>query len=148
MRVGFIGLGTMGASIAHNVIKGGFQLTVHDVRPDAAEAHLALGADWADSPSAVAQASDVVFTSLPGPKEVEAVVLGEDGLSEGMSAGSAYFDLSTNSPTVVRRIHAALSSYCSRRTTTAPREAHAHRPAVHSLSTLRTAASCVPPATM
>jgi 3-hydroxyisobutyrate dehydrogenase len=53
----------------------------------------------------VAAASDVVFTSLPGPPEVEAVALGPDGLIEGLSAGTAYFDLSTNSPTLMRRLH-------------------------------------------
>ncbi|MFT5391710.1 MAG: 3-hydroxyisobutyrate dehydrogenase-like beta-hydroxyacid dehydrogenase [Gammaproteobacteria bacterium] len=107
MKVGFIGLGTMGASIATNVIKGGFALTVHDVRREAAAPHLGAGAQWADSPKAVAQASDIVFTSLPGPVQVEAVALGDEGLLQGMAPDSAYFDLSTNSPTCMRRIHAA-----------------------------------------
>ena len=109
MNVGFIGLGTMGASIALNAIKGGHSLTVHDINKDAAAEHLKLGATWADSPKAVAEASEVVFTSLPGPPEVQAVVLGENGLIEGFKPGSAYFDLSTNSPTVIRDIHAALA---------------------------------------
>ena len=109
MNVGFIGLGTMGASIALNAIKGGHSLTVHDINKEAAAEHLKLGAAWADTPKAVAEASDVVFTSLPGPPEVQAVVLGENGLIEGFKPGSAYFDLSTNSPTVIRDIHAALA---------------------------------------
>ena len=109
MNVGFIGLGTMGASIALNAIKGGHSLTVHDINKDSAAEHLKLGATWADSPKAVAEASEVVFTSLPGPPEVQAVVLGENGLIEGFKSGSAYFDLSTNSPTVIRDIHAALA---------------------------------------
>lgn len=109
MNVGFIGLGTMGASIALNAIKGGHSLTVHDINKDSAAEHLKLGATWADSPKAVAEASEVVFTSLPGPPEVEAVVLGENGLIEGFKPGGAYFDLSTNSPTVIRDIHAALA---------------------------------------
>jgi 3-hydroxyisobutyrate dehydrogenase-like beta-hydroxyacid dehydrogenase len=83
MKVGFIGLGTMGASIATNAIKGGFALTVHDVRRESAAPHLGAGAQWADSPKAVAQASDIVFTSLPGPVEVEAVALGDKGLLIG-----------------------------------------------------------------
>jgi 3-hydroxyisobutyrate dehydrogenase len=58
----------------------------------------------------VAEACEVVLTSLPGPPEVEAVALGEQGLLAGLSAGKAYFDLSTNSPTVVRRIHAAFAA--------------------------------------
>ncbi len=109
MNVGFIGLGTMGASIALNAIKGGNSLTVHDINKDAAAEHIKLGATWADTPKQVAAASEVVFTSLPGPPEVEAVVLGENGLIEGFKPGSAYFDLSTNSPTVIREIHAALA---------------------------------------
>jgi 3-hydroxyisobutyrate dehydrogenase-like beta-hydroxyacid dehydrogenase len=104
MRVGFIGLGTMGAGIAANLQKGGYQLVVHDVRRSSAEPHLAAGATWADSPKALAAHCALIFTSLPGPPEVEAVALGQDGLIEGMAPGSALFDLSTNAPTLVRRI--------------------------------------------
>src|SRR5688572_1989655 len=103
VQVGFIGLGMMGASMASNLQRAGYQLVVNDIRADAAEAHLAAGAGWADTPRAVAEGSDVVFTSLPGPPEVEAVALGRDGLLEGMGADSAYFDLSTNSPTLLRK---------------------------------------------
>ena len=110
MKVGFIGLGTMGASMATNVQKGGHALIVHDVRAEAAKPHLAAGAVWAATPRQVAEASEVVLTSLPGPTEVEAVALGADGLLAGMSTGKAYFDLSTNSPTVMRRIHAAFAA--------------------------------------
>lgn len=105
MQVGFIGLGMMGASMAANLQKAGYKLTVHDVRRAAADRHVTAGATWADSPAAVAKASDVVFTSLPGPPEVEAVALGESGLLSSMKRGSAFFDLSTNSPTLVRKIH-------------------------------------------
>ena len=110
MKVGFIGLGTMGASMASNVQKGGHALIVHDVRAEAAKPHLAAGAVWAATPRQVAEASEVVLTSLPGPTEVEAVALGADGLLAGMSTGKACFDLSTNSPTVMRRIHAAFAA--------------------------------------
>lgn len=109
MKVGFIGLGIMGASMASNVQKGGHELIVHDIRPDAAKPHLEAGAVWAGSPRQVAEASEVVLTSLPGPPEVEAVALGDDGLLAGLSVGKAYFDLSTNSPTVVRRLHATFA---------------------------------------
>ncbi len=105
MKVGFIGLGTMGASMASNVRQRGYELVVHDVRREAAAPHLAAGAEWADSPRKVAEAAEVVFTSLPGPPEVEAVALGDEGLLQGMRAGTAYFDLSTSSPTLIRRIH-------------------------------------------
>jgi 3-hydroxyisobutyrate dehydrogenase len=106
MRVGFIGLGTMGASMASNVQKAGHALVVHDVRAEAATAHLAAGATWAKTAREVAEASDVVLTSLPGPAEVEAVALADDGLLAGLTRDKAFFDLSTNSPTVVRRLHA------------------------------------------
>ncbi len=107
MKVGFIGLGTMGAHMAANLQKSGFDLVVHDVRRAAAERHLAAGATWANSPREVAEQVDVVFTSLPGPPEVEAVALGPNGIIEGLKPGGAYFDLSTNSPTLVRRLNAA-----------------------------------------
>src|SRR5215468_2400493 len=106
MKVGFIGLGIMGASMASNMMKkGGFEAVVHDIRREAAAPHLAAGATWADSPRKVAEATEVVLTSLPGPPEMEAVALGPDGLLAGMTKGKVYFDLTTNSPTLVRRVH-------------------------------------------
>lgn len=106
MKVGFIGLGTMGSGMALNTLKGGFELFVHDVNRDAAGPHLEAGATWVDSPTEVMAASEVVFTSLPGPPEVEAVALGDKGLLKGVKPGKVYFDLSTNSPTLIRRVHA------------------------------------------
>ena len=105
MKIGFIGLGIMGGSMAYNTLRAGSDLTVHDIRREAATRHLEEGASWADTPRQVAEVSDIVFTSLPGPTEVEAVALGEDGILQGMSAGKVYIDLSTNSPAVIRRIH-------------------------------------------
>jgi len=105
MKIGFIGLGTMGRHMASNLMKAGHQLVVNDVRREATAPHLQGGASWADTPRAVAEATEVVFTSLPGPAEVEAVALGEQGLLAGLADGKVYFDLSTNSPALVRRIH-------------------------------------------
>jgi 3-hydroxyisobutyrate dehydrogenase-like beta-hydroxyacid dehydrogenase len=105
MKVGFIGLGTMGSSMALNTLKGGHELVVHDINRDAVALHLEAGAAWADTPRQVMEASEVVFTSLPGPPEVQAVALGESGLLHGVSPGKAYFDLSTSSPTLIRHIH-------------------------------------------
>jgi 3-hydroxyisobutyrate dehydrogenase len=103
MRIGFIGLGTMGNSMALNArTKGGYDLIVHDLRPNAAEPHLAAGATWAESPAALGRDADIVLTSLPGPRDVEAVA---EGLIQTMRRGVPWFDLSTNSPTVVRRLH-------------------------------------------
>ena len=105
MKVGFIGLGTMGSSMAYNCLQGGNDMIVHDIRRESATPHLEGGATWADTPKEVAENCDVVFTSLPGPTEIEAVALGEDGLITGFSPGNTYFDLSTNSPTSIRQIH-------------------------------------------
>ena len=105
MKVGFIRLGTMGGSMADNALQGGNEMVVHDIRRESATPLLEAGATWADTPKQLAEASEVVFTSLPGPTEVEAVFLGEDGILQGMSEGKAYFDLSTSSPTLIRRIH-------------------------------------------
>src|SRR5213080_3497611 len=107
MRIGFIGLGNMGGPMALNLMKAGHPLVVHDVRPDAAKPHLDGGAKWADSPKALARASELILTSLPGPKEVEAVALGPDGIIHGAVPGTVYADLSTGSPTVMRKLHAA-----------------------------------------
>lgn len=109
MKVGFIGLGTMGMSMAANLQKAGYDLVVNDIRRQAVEQHLAAGAQWADSPRAVAEAAEVVFTSLPGPPEVETVATGEECLLDGVRPGSVVFDLSTNSPTVVRRLAATFA---------------------------------------
>jgi 3-hydroxyisobutyrate dehydrogenase-like beta-hydroxyacid dehydrogenase len=107
MRIGFIGLGNMGGPMALNLIKAGHALVVHDVRREAAAPHLERGAKWADSPRAAARESELILTSLPGPKEVEAVALGPDGIIHGAVAGTVYADLSTGSPTVMRKLHAA-----------------------------------------
>ncbi|MBE3604086.1 NAD(P)-dependent oxidoreductase [bacterium] len=107
MRVGFIGLGNMGGPMALNILKKGHSVVVNDIRREMAEPHLAAGAQWADSPAAVAAKAEVVLTSLPGPKEVEAVALGPNGILSGIERGAVYADLSTNSPTVIRRIHEA-----------------------------------------
>lgn len=103
MNVGFVGVGTMGSGMAMNVIKGGHHLTVHDINRDSVIEHLEAGAAWAESPKEVAEQSEVVLTSLPGPLEMQAVCLGEQGLLQGLSAGKVYFDLSTNSPSMVRQ---------------------------------------------
>ena len=110
MQAGFIGLGTMGASMAANLQKGlkarGDTLVVHDIRRDAASRHLRDGAIWVDTPQAVAEQSEVIFTSLPGPPEFE---VSDRRTSGRHSQRPAYFDLTTNSPTVVRKAHEAFA---------------------------------------
>ncbi|MDA0263193.1 MAG: NAD(P)-dependent oxidoreductase [Chloroflexi bacterium] len=105
MKLGFIGTGNMGNPMAANLIKAGHQLTVHDLRREAATNLLEMGANWVDSPKEAVQGNEAVFTSLPVPRDVEAVVLGENGILEGASSGAVFFDLSTNSPTMVRRLN-------------------------------------------
>src|SRR6516165_7709930 len=107
--VGFVGVGTMGGRMAANLQKAGFKLIVHDRHRQAASHHLNAGAVWADSPRALAGQVDVIFSSLPEPADVEAVALGPDGLISGMKTDAAYFDLSTNSPAVVKKLHAVFA---------------------------------------
>jgi 3-hydroxyisobutyrate dehydrogenase len=109
MQIGFIGLGTMGTHMAGHAQKAGHQMVVNDLRKDAAKPHLAAGATWADTPRAVAEQSDVIFTSLPEPPDVEKVALAPDGLLAGVKKGAAWFDLSTNSPSLVKKLNAAFA---------------------------------------
>jgi 3-hydroxyisobutyrate dehydrogenase len=104
MQVGFIGIGTMGGGMALNLRRAGYALMVHDLRRDLAAAHEAAGATWAASVGEIGRACDVVFTSLPGPKDAEAVALAEDGLLATLRPGAAWFDLTTNSPALLRRL--------------------------------------------
>jgi 3-hydroxyisobutyrate dehydrogenase len=104
MRVGFIGLGAMGSGIAQNLLKAGYELEVFDVRKDSIAPFVEAGAKAATSISELANTSDVVFTSVPGPKEMQEIALGEGGLLQSMREGTTWFDLTTNSPTVVREV--------------------------------------------
>jgi 3-hydroxyisobutyrate dehydrogenase len=104
VKVGFIGLGHMGKHMAAAVLRAGYELTIHDIRPEAAEDPLLAGARWADTPRATAAASDVLITSLPGPEQVDAVVLGPDGVLSGLRPGTFYIDMSTSTPGEMRKI--------------------------------------------
>ena len=110
MRIAFIGLGTMGGRMAANVRKSGAELVVHDLHRQAAGNLINDGAVWAESPAAAARGADAVLMSLPGPPEVTAVCTGAGGVLEGLKPGTAVMDLSTNSPTAVRQIHAAFAA--------------------------------------
>lgn len=105
-KIGFIGLGVMGRSMAANLIKAGFSLTVYNRTRKSADALLAAGAVWADSPRAVAEACDVVITIVGYPKDVEQVYFGENGLFSGFSAGKLLIDMTTSSPRLAQRIAA------------------------------------------
>ena len=110
MNVGFIGLGRMGNHMARNLAEKGHQVTVYDVRSDVvAQMSEIPGITGAKSIAEAVQNAEVVGTSLPGPKEVEAIALGEGGLLEHMRPGTTYVDLSTNAPSMVRKVAAELA---------------------------------------
>jgi 3-hydroxyisobutyrate dehydrogenase-like beta-hydroxyacid dehydrogenase len=105
MNIGFIGLGNMGMGMAKNILKAGHRLTVCDLRKEIAEPLLQAGASWEDTPKSIALDKDIIFTSLPGPKEVEETALGANGIIEGVHSGEVYVDLTSNSPVLIRRIY-------------------------------------------
>ena len=102
--VGFIGLGNMGGGMSANIQKAGYPMVVYDLREEAAKPLLEGGATLANSPAEVASLCDITLTSLPGPKEVESVSTGPEGLLEGMKPGGIFVDLSTSRPTLIREI--------------------------------------------
>jgi 2-hydroxy-3-oxopropionate reductase len=104
LKVGYIGLGLMGKSIARNILKAGFPLVVHNRSRAAVDELAAEGAAQAWSPAEVASQVDVVFTNLPDTPDVEKVVLGEKGILEEAHAGLVYVDNSTIKPATARMI--------------------------------------------
>ena len=109
MRIGFIGLGTMGGRMATSLRNAGHEMYVNDIRPEAVAPHVAAGACALPTARDVGAAADIVFTSLPGPAEFTDVAVGVNGLLHGMSRGRVLFDLTTNSPTTIRNIHATFA---------------------------------------
>jgi 2-hydroxy-3-oxopropionate reductase len=107
--VGYIGLGIMGKSIARNILKAGFPLVVHNRSRAAVEELAAEGAKQASSPSEVAAQTDIVITNLPDSPDVEAVVLGQNGIIESAHQGQVYVDNSTIKPATARLIAAKLA---------------------------------------
>ena len=103
-KVGFIGLGNMGGGMAGNIQKAGYEMVIHDINEGATRPFLEAGAHLGNSPADVAGQCDVTFTSLPGPREVEAVAVGLEGVLEGAKPGSVYIDLSTSRPTLIREL--------------------------------------------
>mgnify|MGYP000146081377 CR=1 FL=1 len=108
MKVGFVGLGVMGAPMALNILKHGHELTVYDKSPEAVARLVQAGAKQAHTAREVGAASDIVVTMLPEPQHVEQVVLGPDGLAEGLRAGGIVIEMSTIDPSTSRRVGDAL----------------------------------------
>jgi 4-hydroxybutyrate dehydrogenase/sulfolactaldehyde 3-reductase len=108
LKVGFIGLGVMGGPMAQNIVKGGHPLTVYDLSAEAVKRLTDVGAKAAASPREVGAASDVVVTMLPEPQHVEQVVLGPNGVAEGLRKGGVVIDMSTIDPYTSQRVGAEL----------------------------------------
>jgi 3-hydroxyisobutyrate dehydrogenase len=109
-RVGFVGLGTMGAAMAANIVRAGFPLTAWNRTPGRAPELADLGASFVDSPAALAAASDVVVVCVSDTTDVEAVLFGPRGLTEGAHEGTLIVDCSTIAPSgswrFAERLHA------------------------------------------
>jgi 3-hydroxyisobutyrate dehydrogenase-like beta-hydroxyacid dehydrogenase len=111
VKVGFIGVGNMGGPMCRNIIKrSNHAVTVFDLNPGAVKTCTDLGASAAKSIAEVTKAADVVMTSLPMPRDVEAVALGESGILANINAEQTYIDLSTNAPSMVKKIGAAMAA--------------------------------------
>jgi 3-hydroxyisobutyrate dehydrogenase-like beta-hydroxyacid dehydrogenase len=110
MIAGFIGLGTMGAPMARNILAKGHQVIVCDVVPGAVAALVAAGATAATTPKEVAARSEMIITMLPDSPDVERVAMGEDGIVAGLRPGMVYIDMSTIDPATTRRIGAAVAA--------------------------------------
>ena len=135
MKYGFIGLGNLGRHLAASLIREGFEVTVHDLNREAAADLLAAGATWADSPRAAAQATDSLITCLPSPKASTAVMTGENGALEGIPAGGAWIEMSTNDAHEIERI-AALGAARGVVTLEAPVTGGVHRAAAGEITVL------------
>ncbi|MBL1175513.1 2-hydroxy-3-oxopropionate reductase [Pantanalinema sp. GBBB05] len=109
-RIGFIGLGIMGQPMAHNIMQAGYPLVVYNRSRPAMEILGAAGATLAESPKAIAEQSDVMITCVSDSPDVEAVVLGSNGLIKGVQSGMLYIDMSTIAPATSRQIYTALQA--------------------------------------
>ena len=103
-EMGFIGLGVMGKPMSNQLLRAGFTLTVYDISREAVEELAAAGARQASSAREVAEASEAVITMLPGDEEVKDVVLGREGVMEGIRKGAVVVDMSTISPQTVKAL--------------------------------------------
>jgi 3-hydroxyisobutyrate dehydrogenase len=135
MRIGYIGLGSLGRHLAGSLLKAGFPLTVHDLDESAAAELLAGGAAWADTAEATARASDTVITCLPSPEAVAATVEGADGILAGLASGGTWIDMSTNDAHELQRL-GALSAEKGVATLESPVTGGVHRAAAGMITVL------------
>lgn len=104
-RVGFIGIGVMGNSMAKHILKAGYPLTVYSRTKEKCQEILSNGAQWAESPKALAQVSDIIITMVGFPSDVEEIYLGEDGLIESAHKGAYLIDMTTSAPTLAKELY-------------------------------------------
>lgn len=109
MKIGFIGLGIMGKPMSKNLLKAGYEVIVSDLSQEAVAEVVAAGATGAATAKEVAAQSDAVVTMLPNSPHVKAVVLGENGVIEGLKAGAAVIDMSSIAPLASREIYEELA---------------------------------------
>ena len=102
--IGFVGMGIMGKPMAKNILKAGYSVVVNSRNKDSVQNVVAAGAQGKTSPREVAQSADIIFTMLSDDSVVESIVLGENGLLEGMQKGSVVVDMSTIAPSTARGI--------------------------------------------
>lgn len=135
MKIGYIGLGSLGRHLAGSLLKEGFPLTVHDLDKGAAADLLARGAAWADSAEATARVSDTVITCLPSPEAVATTVEGEHGVLAGLASGGTWIDMSTNDVHELQRL-AGLAAARGVATLEAPVTGGVHRAAAGMITVL------------
>jgi 3-hydroxyisobutyrate dehydrogenase len=109
-RIGWVGLGVMGSSMAAHLLEAGYELTLHTRTRGKADGLLARGAAWAESPEAVATVSDVVFSMLGYPAEVREVVLGPQGILGGLPSGGIVVDMTTSEPALAEEVATAAAA--------------------------------------
>jgi len=109
-RIGWIGTGVMGSSICGHLLTAGYRVTVHSRTRSKAQPLLDRGAQWAESPCAVAAESDVLFTMVGSPQDVQQVYFGTDGVLSGAEVGTIIIDMTTTQPSLSREIAAAASA--------------------------------------
>jgi 3-hydroxyisobutyrate dehydrogenase len=106
VNIGWVGLGNIGSVMAGLLLKAGYPMNVHDIRPEAGEKLIAAGAHWSASPREVAERSDTIITSLPGPPQVKAVMDGAQGILAGLRPGCTWIEMSTTDTEEVQRLGA------------------------------------------
>ena len=103
-KIGVIGLGNMGSAVAKNILRANFPLSVYDIRKEAGDKLVAAGAVWKNSPKEIINDVDIVVSMVFGPKEIEAVMKNEDGILQGNCNQKGWIDLTTSSPTLMRKL--------------------------------------------